>query len=67
MKKLSLTSKIFLALILGVVSGLALHPFREAFFIKNYVIDFLFNFLGTGFIRAIRMIVVPLVFCSLTV
>ncbi|MEG0069920.1 MAG: cation:dicarboxylase symporter family transporter, partial [Cetobacterium sp.] len=67
MKKLSLTSKIFLALILGVVSGLALHPFREAFFVKNYVIDFLFNFLGTGFIRAIRMIVVPLVFCSLTV
>ncbi|WP_297597700.1 dicarboxylate/amino acid:cation symporter [uncultured Cetobacterium sp.] len=67
MKKVNLTSKIFLALILGVVSGLALHPFREAFFVKNYVIDFLFNFLGTGFIRAIRMIVVPLVFCSLTV
>lgn len=67
MKKLSLTNKIFLALILGFVVGLVLYPFNETFFIKTYVIDFFFNFLGTGFIRAIRMIVVPLVFFSLTV
>ncbi|MGL4904463.1 MAG: dicarboxylate/amino acid:cation symporter [Cetobacterium sp.] len=67
MKKLSLTNKIFMSLILGVISGLALYPFRENEIVKRYIIDFLFNFLGTGFIRAIRMIVVPLVFCSLTV
>lgn len=67
MKKLSLTNKIFIALLLGVISGLILYPFRENLIVKNYVIDLLFNFLGTGFIRAIRMIVVPLVFCSLTV
>ncbi|MGL4998663.1 MAG: dicarboxylate/amino acid:cation symporter [Cetobacterium sp.] len=67
MKKLSLTNKIFMALILGVLSGLLLYPFRENEIVKKYIIDFFFNFLGTGFIRAIRMIVVPLVFCSLTV
>ncbi|MGL5355648.1 MAG: dicarboxylate/amino acid:cation symporter [Cetobacterium sp.] len=67
MKKLSLTNKIFMALVLGVLSGLALYPFKENELVKKYIIDFFFNFLGTGFIRAIRMIVVPLVFCSLTV
>ncbi len=67
MKKIGLTNKIFIALILGVLSGVALYPFKENLIIKNYVIDFFFNFLGTGFIRAIRMIVIPLVFCSLTV
>ncbi len=66
MKKFSLTGKIFLALILGVVCGLGLYPFNDNFFVKNYIIDFFFNFLGSGFIRSIRMIVVPLVFCSLT-
>lgn len=66
MKKLSLTNKIFMALILGVISGLILYPFKENVLVKKYVIDFFFNFLGTGFTRAIRMIVVPLVFCSLT-
>ncbi|MGL5520892.1 MAG: dicarboxylate/amino acid:cation symporter, partial [Cetobacterium sp.] len=67
MKKLSLTNKIFISLILGVISGLLLYPFRNDLIVKKYIIDFFFNFLGTGFIRAIRMIVVPLVFCSLTV
>ena len=67
MKKLSLTNKIFISLILGVISGLILYPFRNDLIVKKYIIDFFFNFLGTGFIRAIRMIVVPLVFCSLTV
>lgn len=67
MKKLSLTNKIFISLILGVISGLVLYPFKDNMVVKKYVIDFFFNFLGTGFIRAIRMIVVPLVFCSLTV
>ncbi|MGL6066293.1 MAG: dicarboxylate/amino acid:cation symporter [Cetobacterium sp.] len=67
MKKLSLTNKIFMALVLGVLSGLVLYPFKENELVKKYIIDFFFNFLGTGFIRAIRMIVVPLVFCSLTV
>lgn len=66
MKKLSLTGRIFLALVLGAICGLILYPFNSTPFVKTYIIDFVFNFLGNGFIRAIRMIVVPLVFCSLT-
>lgn len=67
MKKINLTLKIFIALILGIIGGLIIYPFRDNYIIKNYVIDFFFNFLGNGFIRAIRMVVVPLVFCSLTI
>lgn len=67
MKKINLTTKIFIALILGIITGLALYPIRENAFVDTYLINFVFSFLGTGFIRAIRMVVVPLVFCSLVV
>ncbi|MGL5051100.1 MAG: dicarboxylate/amino acid:cation symporter [Fusobacteriaceae bacterium] len=67
MKKMSLTNKIFMALILGVLTGLVLHPFRDNEFVKKYLLDFSFTLLGSGFIRAIRMVVVPLIFFSLTV
>lgn len=67
MKKMSLTTKIFTALVLGVITGLLLYPFRTVPFVQDYFLNFAFNFLGNGFIRAIRMIVVPLVFCSLVV
>ena len=66
-RKLSLTTKIFIALVLGVATGLLLYPFRENPYVSKYIIGFIFNFLGNGFIRAIRMIVVPLVFFSLVV
>lgn len=67
MKKMSLTNRIFTALILGVITGLILHPLRENEFVKKYLLDFSFTLLGSGFIRAIRMVVVPLIFFSLTV
>ncbi|MGL4308088.1 dicarboxylate/amino acid:cation symporter [Cetobacterium sp. SF1] len=67
MKKLNLTSKIFLALVLGVITGLVLYPIKNNEIVDKYIINFLFNFLGTGFLKAVKMIVVPLVFCSLTV
>ncbi|MGL4391982.1 MAG: dicarboxylate/amino acid:cation symporter, partial [Fusobacteriaceae bacterium] len=54
-------------LILGVIVGLILYPMRENLFVKTYLIGFLFSFVGEGFIRAIRMVVVPLIFCSLSV
>ena len=66
-KKFNLTTKIFIALILGIVTGLILHPFKDNPIINNYVLNFVFNLLGNGFIRAIRMVVVPLVLCSLVV
>lgn len=64
-KKVSLTTKIFIALILGVITGLALHPMKENIFVDKYLLNFIFTFLGNGFVRAIRMVVVPLVLCSL--
>lgn len=64
-KKMNLTTKIFIALILGVVTGLILHPMKENPMVEKYLLNFIFNFLGNGFVRAIRMVVVPLVLCSL--
>lgn len=66
-KTISLTNKIFIALLLGIATGLILYPMRENAFVKTYLIGFLFHFLGNGFVRAIRMVVVPLVLCSLVV
>lgn len=66
-KTISLTNKIFIALLLGMATGLILYPMRENAFVKTYLIGFLFHFLGNGFVRAIRMVVVPLVLCSLVV
>ncbi len=56
-KKMNLTTKIFIALIL--------HPIKENPMVEKYLLNFIFNFLGNGFVRAIRMVVVPLVLCSL--
>lgn len=66
-KTISLTNKIFMALLLGMATGLILYPMRENPFVKTYLIGFIFHFLGNGFVRAIRMVVVPLVLCSLVV
>lgn len=64
-KKINLTTKIFIALVLGVITGLILHPMKENLMVEKYLLNFIFNFLGNGFVRAIRMVVVPLVLCSL--
>ena len=66
-KKLNLTTKIFIALILGVITGLILHPMKDNPFVSKYLLNFVFNLLGNGFVRAIRMVVVPLVLCSLVI
>ena len=52
-KKLNLTTKIFIALILGVITGLLLHPVKDNIFVDKYLLNFVFNILGNGFIRAI--------------
>ncbi len=67
MKKMSLTTKIFIGLITGIILGLVLHPMRETPFIANYVVGFGLKLGGSVFINAIKMMVVPLVFISLTV
>lgn len=60
MKKMQLTTKIFIGLVLGVVVGMLLQgsPEMAAKFIKPF---------GTLFLNMIKMIIVPLVFSSLVV
>lgn len=60
MKKLKLTTKIFLGLILGILAGFLLQGAPE--FATTYIKPF-----GTLFINMIKMIIVPLVFSSLVV
>ena len=57
-KKLSLTAKIFIALVLGVVAGLALqgNPGIATTYIKPF---------GTIYLNLIKMIVVPVVLLSI--
>ena len=65
MKKKSLTTKIFIALALGLVFGLLLYPFTDNTFVSDVVLGFFIELGGNIFINAIKMLVVPLVFVSL--
>ena len=67
MKKMTLTTKIFIGLISGIILGLILYPMREVPFVETYIIGFFLKLGGSVFINAIKMLVVPLVFVSLTV
>lgn len=65
-KKLGLTTIIFIALLLGAITGLILHYWVPEGFIRDTVlINGVFYVFGNGFLRGMRMLVVPLVFCSL--
>ena len=65
-KKISLTSMIFIALIAGAITGMVLHYLVPDSSVKNDVIvEGVLYVLGQGFIRLMKMLVVPLVFCSL--
>ncbi|MBF4693633.1 dicarboxylate/amino acid:cation symporter [Fusibacter ferrireducens] len=66
MKGTSLTKKILIAMLLGVIVGLILNPFGENVIVKDYVVGFGFVLFGSVFIALIKMMVVPLVFVSLT-
>ena len=65
-KKIGLTTKIFIALILGAIVGIALNMFASNVdFVQNILVNGVFYVVGQGFIRLMQMLVVPLVFCSL--
>ena len=65
-KKRTITEKILIAFIFGIVFGIILNFLKEySFTLYNIVTD---NILSTGgeiFLRALKMLVVPIVFCSL--
>lgn len=65
-KKLGLTTWIFAGMLLGAAAGTALHYLVPGGYIRDTVmINGIFYVAGNGFLRAMQMLVVPLVFCSL--
>lgn len=65
-KKISLTTKIFIALILGAIVGVIINATCiNNPIVSKYIVNGLFYVVGQGFIRAMQMLVVPLVFCSI--
>lgn len=64
-RKASLTAKILTGMTAGIVAGLILNRMPEAAWAETWLTRGVFTLLGDGFIRAIKMLVVPLVFISL--
>lgn len=67
-KKLSLTSKVLIGMVLGMAIGLLINLTGlnvKGGFVNTYVVDGLFYVMGKLFINALKMLVVPLVFFSL--
>lgn len=64
-KKLSLSAKIFIAMILGAIAGLALNLAGTPEWSQVWLIEGVFNVIGQIFISLLKMLVVPLVFVSL--
>lgn len=60
MKKLNLSTKIFIGLILGTVLGFAINMFSLDFLLVNIIQP-----IGTIFLSLMRMIIVPLIFTTL--
>ena len=65
-KTMGLSTKIFIALIVGALLGVGIHYFMPKGYIRDtIIIEGVFYVVGQGFIRLMQMLVVPLVFCSL--
>ena len=68
LKSISLSNWILIGMILGFIVGLFLNFFVTDPFIKDIIlIDNVFYLGGTLFIKLMKMLVVPLVFCSIIV
>ena len=63
-KKMPLANKVFIALITGIVFGLIAHGLFPAQF-NDLFVKWILTPIGNVFLRGIKMIVVPLVLCSL--
>ncbi|WP_100065579.1 dicarboxylate/amino acid:cation symporter [Miniphocaeibacter massiliensis] len=64
-KKMGLTSKIFIGLLVGAILGSIINWKFNTDFIQKYIVEGVLFIVGQGFIRAMQMLVVPLVFASL--
>ena len=66
LSRLSLTGRILIALVLGLLVGVAFHYLVPAGPVRDDVlVGGVFYLVGQGFIRLMQMLVVPLVFCSI--
>ncbi|EKE83864.1 dicarboxylate/amino acid:cation symporter [Idiomarina xiamenensis] len=67
-KKLSLTSRIIIGMVAGIIVGSILrYGIGEAQWVDEYLTNGLFHIIGQIFITSLKMLVVPLVFVSLVV
>ncbi|MAD54802.1 dicarboxylate/amino acid:cation symporter [Idiomarina sp.] len=67
-KKLSLTTRIVIGMVAGIVLGMALRYFAgDSAWVDSYLTNGLFNVIGQIFITSLKMLVVPLVLVSLVV
>lgn len=68
LKSISIGNWILIGMVLGLIVGLILNFYVSDPFIKDYIlVDNIFGLGGTGFIRLMKMLVVPLVFFSIVV
>ncbi len=65
-KKFGLTTRIFIGLIAGLIVGIIFNVAIPHSYVRDTVfVEGIFYVIGNGFIRLMKMLVVPLVFCSL--
>ena len=65
-KKTSITTKILIAMAMGLVAGSLINAFaQDISFVQTYLVNGLFHVVGTAFVNSLKMLVVPLVTFSL--
>ena len=64
-RKYGLTARIFIGLLAGIVTGLVLYMLPSSHVKDVVVLDGIMAFVGTGFMRLLMMVLVPVVFTSL--
>ena len=65
-KPIGLSTKIFIALLLGAIFGICINFFLPSGVLKDDIlINGILYIVGNGFIRLMQMLVIPLVMCSL--
>ena len=62
-----LTRQIVIAMLAGIVLGVALNRFGAGPWLQTFLVDGLLHVVGSVFVSALKMMVVPLVFVSLVV
>lgn len=65
-RAIGLSTKIFIALLLGAAAGIAInYLLPDSYFKETILINGILYVIGNGFIRLMQMLVIPLVMCSL--